>query len=84
MEGRRTLGVAGLIAAIALLAAVVMSPSAGAVSPNPNPWLQKHFLVMAHQGGEDEAPSNTMFALKSSLRDRGADSLELDVNLAAD
>jgi glycerophosphoryl diester phosphodiesterase len=84
MEGRRTLGLAGLIAAIALLAAVVMSPSAGAVSPNPNPWLQKHFLVMAHQGGEDEAPSNTMFALKSSLRDRGADSLELDVNLAAD
>jgi glycerophosphoryl diester phosphodiesterase len=84
MDRRRTLGAAGLIAAIALLAAVVMSPSAGAVSPNPNPWLQKHFLVMAHQGGEDEAPSNTMFALKSSLRDRGADSLELDVNLAAD
>jgi glycerophosphoryl diester phosphodiesterase len=84
MEGRRTLGVAGLIAAVALLAAVVLSPSAGAVSPNPNPWLQKHFLVMAHQGGEDEAPSNTMFALKSSLRDRGADSLELDVNLSED
>jgi glycerophosphoryl diester phosphodiesterase len=39
---------------------------------------------MAHQGGEDEAPSNTMFALKSAIQDRGADSLELDVNLSRD
>ena len=39
---------------------------------------------MAHQGGEDEAPSNTLFAFKSAIRDRGADSLELDVNLSSD
>jgi glycerophosphoryl diester phosphodiesterase len=64
--------------------AATFAQSASAVSPDPNPWLQKRFLVMAHQGGEDEAPSNTMFALKSAIRDRGADSLELDVNLAAD
>jgi glycerophosphoryl diester phosphodiesterase len=83
MEGRRTLGAAGLVAAIALIAAVVFAPVASAVSPDPNPWLQKRFLVMAHQGGEDEAPSNTMFALKSALQDRGADSLELDINMAA-
>lgn len=84
MERRRIGGAAGLIAAIALAAGIVIVPTAGAVSPDPNPWLQKRFLVMAHQGGEDEAPSNTMFALKSAIQDRGADSLELDVNLSKD
>ncbi len=84
MQRRRTLGAVGLAMAVALVMAVVFSPAASAVSPDPNPWLQKRFLVMAHQGGEDEAPSNTMFALKSSLLDRGADSLELDVNLSSD
>ncbi|HEY7267143.1 MAG TPA: glycerophosphodiester phosphodiesterase family protein [Solirubrobacterales bacterium] len=84
MGRSRTLGAAGLVAAVALVAAVVFAPAADAVSPDPNPWLQKRFLVMAHQGGEDEAPSNTMFALKSAIQDRGADSLELDVNLSAD
>src|SRR4029077_10575179 len=84
MQRRRTLGAIGLAMAIALVMAVVFSPAASAVSPDPNPWLQKRFLVMAHQGGEDEAPSNTMFALKSAIQDRGADSLELDVNLSKD
>ena len=63
---------------------MLLAPTASAVSPDPNPWLQKRFLVMAHQGGEDEAPSNTLFAFKSAIRDRGADSLELDVNLSSD
>jgi glycerophosphoryl diester phosphodiesterase len=84
MQRRRTLGAVGLAMAVALVMAVVFSPAASAVSPDPNPWLQKRFLVMAHQGGEDEAPSNTMFALKSAILDRGADSLELDVNLSSD
>ena len=72
------------IAAIALGTAIAYSPSAGAVAPDPNPWLQERFLNMAHQGGEDEAPSNTLFAFKSAIRDRGADTLELDVNLTED
>jgi glycerophosphoryl diester phosphodiesterase len=84
MERRRTFGTAGLIAAITMVAAIVFAPSAGAVSPDPNPWLQNRFLNMAHQGGEDEAPSNTLFAFKSAIRDRGADTLELDVNLSSD
>jgi glycerophosphoryl diester phosphodiesterase len=84
MERRRTRGAAGLVAAIALLSATALSSSAGAVAPDPNPWLQNRFLNMAHQGGEDEAPSNTLFAFKSAIRDRGADTLELDVNLSAD
>jgi glycerophosphoryl diester phosphodiesterase len=84
MERRRTLGAAGLVTAIALVMAVVLVPTASAVAPDPNPWLQNRFLNMAHQGGEDEAPSNTLFAFKSAIRDRGADSLELDVNLSSD
>ena len=80
----RFLTAAATVASIAGLVAITLAPSAGAVAPDPNPWLQKHFLVMAHQGGEDEAPSNTMFAFKSAIRDRGADSLELDVNLSSD
>jgi glycerophosphoryl diester phosphodiesterase len=70
--------------AIILVAAVALSPSAGAVAPDPNPWLQKRFINMAHQGGEDEAPSNTLFAFKSAIQARGADTLELDVNLTED
>jgi glycerophosphoryl diester phosphodiesterase len=84
MQRRRTLGAASLVSAIALVMAILVAPAADAVSPDPNPWLQKRFLVMAHQGGEDEAPSNTMYALKSAIQDRGADSLELDVNLSSD
>src|SRR5262245_3599700 len=74
-------GAAGLLAVLALSGP---SPKATAVAPDPNPWLQRHFLNMAHQGGEDEAPSNTLFAFKSAIRDRGADTLELDVNLTSD
>jgi glycerophosphoryl diester phosphodiesterase len=84
MERRGRLGIAGLITTVALAAAIGLSPSAGAVAPDPNPWLQRHFLNMAHQGGEDEAPSNTLFAFKSAIRDRGADTIELDVNLSSD
>jgi glycerophosphoryl diester phosphodiesterase len=84
MQRGRTFGAAGLITSIAVVMALALAPAASAVYPDPNPWLQNRFLVMAHQGGEDEAPSNTMFALKSAIQDRGADSLELDVNLSKD
>ena len=47
--------------------------------PDPNPWLEKRFLNIAHQGGEDEAPSNTMYAFKSAVNEAHADMLELDV-----
>jgi glycerophosphoryl diester phosphodiesterase len=80
----RFLGAAATTASIAGMFAITFTPSAGAVAPDPNPWLQNRFLVMAHQGGEDEAPSNTLFAFKSAIRDRGADSLEMDVNLSSD
>jgi glycerophosphoryl diester phosphodiesterase len=73
-----------LIAAAAVLSLTVSVTSASAVAPDPNPWLDRHFLNIAHQGGEDEAPSNTMFAFKSAIASRGADMLELDVQLTSD
>jgi glycerophosphoryl diester phosphodiesterase len=72
------------IAAVFALSLAVGTASAGAVAPDPNPWLDRHFLNIAHQGGEDEAPSNTMFAFKSAIATRGADMLELDVQLTSD
>lgn len=48
-----------------------------------NPWLDKRFLHIAHQGGESEAPSNTMYAFQRAVR-LGADVLELDVHSTRD
>ncbi len=49
-----------------------------------NPWIEKGDpLNIAHQGGEDEFPSNTMYAFRKSLR-AGADMLELDIGVTKD
>jgi glycerophosphoryl diester phosphodiesterase len=48
-----------------------------------NPWLQRRFLNMAHAGGENEAPANTMYAFKRAVS-LGADMIELDVHSTAD
>jgi glycerophosphoryl diester phosphodiesterase len=62
-------------AAIALLVAVPAQAR--------NRWLGDKVLNMAHQGGEDEFPSNTMYAFRKALA-LGADSLELDVSPTKD
>jgi glycerophosphoryl diester phosphodiesterase len=67
-----------LAAALALLA--VAAPAASAAG---NPWLEERFLNFAHQGGEDELPSNTMYAFKTAVK-AGADALELDVGYTQD
>jgi glycerophosphoryl diester phosphodiesterase len=64
-------------AAVALLAA---APAASAAT---NPWIEKTPFDIAHQGGEDEFPSNTMYAFERSLQ-VGADMLELDVGVTRD
>jgi glycerophosphoryl diester phosphodiesterase len=39
-----------------------------ATAATGNPWLdQRTFINMAHQGGEDEFPSNTMYAFHKAL-----------------
>lgn len=53
------------------------------VRTRANPWLGRRLLNMAHQGGEREAPSNTLFAFKTAVA-KGADVLELDVHATAD
>jgi glycerophosphoryl diester phosphodiesterase len=68
---------AALLAALALLA---VAPGAAAAT---NPWIEKTPLDIAHQGGEDEFPSNTMYAFARSLQ-VGADMLELDVGVTKD
>jgi glycerophosphoryl diester phosphodiesterase len=70
---------ASLLVAASVLSALVMAAPASAA----NPWLSRRVASFAHQGGEDELPSNTMYALKTSLR-RGADWLELDVGYTKD
>lgn len=70
----RVLGVTGALLLFALPAA-----AHGAA----NPWLQNRFLLFAHQGGENEFPSNTLYAYKRSLA-AGANALELDVGYTKD
>ena len=68
-------------AAVALACALAASTATAAVTPNP--WLERNFLHIAHQGGEDEFPSNTLYAFRKAVR-AGADMLELDIGVTKD
>jgi glycerophosphoryl diester phosphodiesterase len=48
-----------------------------------NRWREPKAINIAHQGGEDEFPSNTMYAFRKAV-DAGADMLELDVGVTSD
>jgi len=48
-----------------------------------NPWLERRVLNIAHQGGEIEAPSDTLYAFKTAVA-KGVDMLELDVHATSD
>ena len=73
---------AGALALAASIPAAPIPATASAVAAS-NTWLDRRVLNMAHQGGEIEAPSNTLFAFKTSLQ-KGSDVLELDVHATAD
>jgi glycerophosphoryl diester phosphodiesterase len=67
-------------AVLALALLLFAAGQAGAA----NPWIQKRApLNIAHQGGEDEFPSNTLYAFRNALR-VGADMLELDIGVTKD
>ena len=66
-----------------LLLGAVLALVAAAPAPAANRWLGDKVLNMAHQGGEDELPSNTMYAFRKAMR-LGADTLELDVSATKD
>lgn len=80
MRRRRLLPV--LLSAATLTLGVGLAPTFAAETP-PNPWLQQRVLNMAHSGGEDEAPMNTMYAFTRAVA-LGSDMLELDVQSTAD
>jgi glycerophosphoryl diester phosphodiesterase len=65
---------------LAVVALLIAAPAAGAAT---NPWIETTPLDIAHQGGEDEFPSNTMYAFERSIQ-VGADMLELDVGVTRD
>jgi glycerophosphoryl diester phosphodiesterase len=80
-----TKAVTVLVATMA--ASLVVAPAASAqITPYPgeNPWMDRHFLNIAHQGGEDEVPSATMYALKTAVKEAKVDMLEIDVQLTSD
>ena len=62
---------------------IVLIDVNAAPADTTNPWLQRRVLNIAHQGGEDEFPSNTLYAFKKAVR-AGADMLELDVGVTKD
>ncbi|MGD0742286.1 MAG: glycerophosphodiester phosphodiesterase [Acidimicrobiales bacterium] len=48
-----------------------------------NPWLERRVLAYAHQAGEKEAPSSTLWAIERALA-LGVTGIELDVHATAD
>ena len=65
---------------MAAVAFCLLSAQAGASDTD---WTALRALNIAHQGGEDEAPSNTRYALDRAMR-LGADMLELDIHTSSD
>ncbi|MBA3262822.1 MAG: glycerophosphodiester phosphodiesterase [Thermoleophilaceae bacterium] len=64
--------------------AVMLVLGAAAPAGAANRWVQKRApLNIAHQGGEDEFPSNTLYAFRKAVR-AGADMLELDIGVNKD
>jgi glycerophosphoryl diester phosphodiesterase len=66
-----------------LIAPLLLAGAAAPAADARNPWLAERVLNIAHQGGEDELPSNTLYAFKRSV-EAGADMLELDVGVTED
>jgi glycerophosphoryl diester phosphodiesterase len=67
---------------VPLTVVLILMPATSAAAANR--WIEnKAPLNIAHQGGEDEFPSNTMYAFRKALR-AGADMLELDIGVTKD
>lgn len=71
------------VASLSCLLLALGSSSTAAAPTADNPWLGQRVMNMAHSGGEDEAPMNTMYAFERADA-LGADMLEIDVQLTAD
>jgi len=80
---RPTLALVSGVLAASMLSSPSVADSEPAQRAATNPWLGMRVMDMAHSGGEQEAPTNTMYALKRAIR-LGADMLELDVQVSKD
>jgi glycerophosphoryl diester phosphodiesterase len=72
-----------LVTAVVVPGFPATGTAAAAGSAGADPWPQRRFLNMAHAGGENEAPADTMYAFKRAVR-LGADMVELDVESTVD
>lgn len=72
-----------LAVSVALLACAATSAGATVAVAAETDWLALRTINIAHQGGENEAPSNTMYANKRALG-LGADMLEVDIHTSSD
>jgi glycerophosphoryl diester phosphodiesterase len=70
------------LVACALAAACTTVASLPAAASDTN-WLGLRHMNIAHQGGENEVPSNTMYAYERALR-LGSDMLEVDIHTSSD
>ena len=74
--------VGGVLALIYLVALITAKPAPSYAWFAPRSGDHKH-LVLAHQGGEGEWPSNTLFAFQNAA-DAGADVLDTDMHMTKD
>jgi glycerophosphoryl diester phosphodiesterase len=81
-RGRRVLVFAVVLGALAGYTGVMARPRPDHPFFAPRPGDHKP-LVLAHQGGEGEWPSNTQIGFEESVK-RGADILDTDVHLSRD
>jgi glycerophosphoryl diester phosphodiesterase len=73
--------VLGALTLLVVVCAAALLPAAA--SAGPTDWTELRTLNITHQGGEDEAPSATMYAFERSMK-LGSDMLEVDVNVTKD
>ncbi len=66
-----------------LSAALATAATPSVAAAGPTDWTELRTLNIAHQGGEDEAPSNTMYAYARAMR-LGSDMLETDIHVTRD
>ena len=72
-----------LLPTVALTVAAFALTSVAASAATVNIFRQSHPWNICHQGGEDEAPGNTMYALKRCMK-VGGNMLELDIGVTKD
>jgi glycerophosphoryl diester phosphodiesterase len=72
-----------MIGSVGVALGALLVAFAPAVQAGGNPWIVREPLNIAHQGGEDEFPSNTLYAFRRAVR-AGADMLELDIGVTKD